>query len=203
MVRSLRVLQTPFALEELQIASPCSAAWDDMQQLAPGDDRVRHCGLCDKNVYNLAGMSRGEATNLVADREGSVCIRMFRRNDGTVLTADCPVGVRAALAAAARRARREVVFAAAASLAAVAALVAFLGGPASRKACAAVDAARTGILQRVEPPPMPPPMPPSMPTMGAVAPPVPETRAIMGELPAPSPPPGRPLMGRVAPRTVR
>src|SRR5262245_30602687 len=39
-------------LARLRIASPCSADWDEMT----GDDRVRFCGRCRKNVYNLSEM---------------------------------------------------------------------------------------------------------------------------------------------------
>ena len=44
-------------LDDIQIATPCSASWDDMR----GDDRVRHCGDCRMNVYNLSEMTRAEA----------------------------------------------------------------------------------------------------------------------------------------------
>jgi hypothetical protein len=57
-----------------------------------GDDRVRHCAECKLNVYNLSGMSRREAESLLLNSEGRLCIRYFRRSDGTVLTKDCPVG---------------------------------------------------------------------------------------------------------------
>jgi hypothetical protein len=81
-------------LEELRVASPCPAKWDDMI----GDDRVRFCGACAKNVYDLSAMTRAEAEAFVAaqaDRTaGSVCVTMRRRADGKVLTTDCPVGVR-------------------------------------------------------------------------------------------------------------
>jgi hypothetical protein len=78
-------------LEELRIARPCPARWDDMQ----GDDRVRFCGSCQKNVYNLSALSRAEAMRLVAEHEGRLCALLYRRPDGTVLAADCPVGRRA------------------------------------------------------------------------------------------------------------
>jgi hypothetical protein len=71
-----------------------------------GDERVRFCGPCQKNVYNLSAMASEEAESLLAQREGSICIRLYRREDGTVLTADCPVGVRR------RRVSRAVVAAA-------------------------------------------------------------------------------------------
>lgn len=78
-------------LEDLRIARPCPARWDEMQ----GDDRVRFCGSCQKNVYNLSALSRAEAMRLVAEQEGKMCALLYRRPDGTVLTADCPVGRRA------------------------------------------------------------------------------------------------------------
>ena len=77
-------------LEELRIATPCNADWDDMS----GDEKVRFCGKCEKNVYNLSAMSRADAEALVRGREGRMCVRFYQRQDGTVLTSDCPVGVR-------------------------------------------------------------------------------------------------------------
>jgi hypothetical protein len=76
-------------LDRIEIASPCSVPWDSMQ----GDGRKRFCGDCKQHVYNVAAMTRAEAEELLAC-EGSVCLRLFRRADGTVLTADCPVGLR-------------------------------------------------------------------------------------------------------------
>ena len=55
-----------------------------------GDDRVRFCGDCKLNVYNLAGMTRREATELIEGNEGRLCVRFFRRKDGTFVTRDCP-----------------------------------------------------------------------------------------------------------------
>jgi hypothetical protein len=77
-------------LEAIQIASPCTASWADMK----GDARVRFCGSCDKHVYDLSAMARGEAEALLREKEGNVCVRLYKRADGTVLTSDCPVGVR-------------------------------------------------------------------------------------------------------------
>jgi hypothetical protein len=78
-------------LEGLRVASPCTVPWDGMA----GNDRVRHCGECRLNVYNLSEMTRREAEALVRGAEGRLCVRFFRRPDGTVLTRDCPVGLRA------------------------------------------------------------------------------------------------------------
>jgi hypothetical protein len=81
-------LNETFSLEGLRIASPCKADWNAMA----GDERVRFCGQCQKNVYNLSDMSRDEAEALVQGAEGRLCVRMYRRADGTVLTSDCPEG---------------------------------------------------------------------------------------------------------------
>jgi hypothetical protein len=85
-------------LENVAIAAPCSADWAQMV----GDDRVRFCRACEKNVYNLSAMPRDEAEALLAARDGKMCVRLYKRADGTVLTADCPVGVK-------RRQRRRAV----------------------------------------------------------------------------------------------
>lgn len=80
----------PRAPLKLSIASPCPASWDDME----GDERIRYCGACRKNVYNLRGYSLEEARRLVERDQGALCVRVFARADGTVLTKDCPVGWR-------------------------------------------------------------------------------------------------------------
>lgn len=74
----------------MKIASPCSAKWEHMK----GDDRTRFCAACQKNVYNVAQLSEAEARELLATHEGHVCMRIFRRRDGRVITKDCPVGRR-------------------------------------------------------------------------------------------------------------
>lgn len=85
-------------LNNLKVASPCSMSWHTMQ----GNDRVRFCGQCKLNVYNLTGMKRREAESLLREHEGRLCVRYFQRADGTVMTGDCPVGLRLARKAAVR-----------------------------------------------------------------------------------------------------
>jgi hypothetical protein len=77
-------------LERTRIASPCSADWTKMV----GDDRVRHCLDCQKNVYDLSAMTAADAEALLREHEGDLCIRLARRADGTIVTSDCPVGAR-------------------------------------------------------------------------------------------------------------
>jgi hypothetical protein len=84
--------RTADPLRHIRIASPCTASWEEME----GDDLVRFCQHCHLNVYNLSGISRREATALVREREGRLCVRFYRRRDGTLLTDNCPVGLRAA-----------------------------------------------------------------------------------------------------------
>jgi hypothetical protein len=78
-------------LDRVSIASPCPADWDEM----PGTDQVRHCSQCNKNVYNLSAMTRREAEALLQETEGRLCARFYRRADGTILTENCPAGLRA------------------------------------------------------------------------------------------------------------
>jgi hypothetical protein len=74
-------------LQRVTLSSPCHERWEGMQ----GDERVRHCGRCDKHVYNLTAMRREEAEALLAQADG-ICVRFLRRPDGTVVSGDCPAG---------------------------------------------------------------------------------------------------------------
>ena len=60
-----------------------------------GGDRVRFCSQCQLNVYNLSTMSKFEAEALIARTEGRLCVRFYRRKDGSILTDNCPIGLRA------------------------------------------------------------------------------------------------------------
>jgi hypothetical protein len=80
-------------LNKVKIAAPCSVPWESMS----GDDRVRHCGQCQLNVYNLSAMSTKEAAKFLRSAtEGRVCIQLYRRKDGTILTDNCPKGLKKA-----------------------------------------------------------------------------------------------------------
>ena len=78
-------------LNNIRVAAPCSADWDSMF----GNERVRLCEQCHLNVYNLSEMSRVEADRLINQAEGRLCVRFYRRRDGSILTQNCPVGLRA------------------------------------------------------------------------------------------------------------
>ena len=139
-------------LGQLRVATPCTADWSQMT----GDDRTRHCGECQKNVYNLSGMTQDEAEALLIERNGDLCVRYYQRHDGTILLADCEVGV-------GRRLRRRKIAAGAAALLA--------GGFAAAGVAQAVRSAMElpPRLERVHvmmggpmPPPSPPQPPPSL-----------------------------------------
>lgn len=108
-------------IDRLRIASPCTASWELME----GDERVRHCALCKLNVYNIAELTRGEVRALLERNEGRVCMRLHRRADGTVITRDCPTGL--------RQLRRRASRVAAAVVAALLSVPAFAFGRATAK----------------------------------------------------------------------
>jgi hypothetical protein len=90
-------LQTPkpsplVNVHDIHVASPCPADWNKMI----GDERARHCGECNLKVYNLSAMTEREVQRLIANSNGRICARFYRRADGTILTQDCPRGFRAA-----------------------------------------------------------------------------------------------------------
>ncbi len=76
-------------LNNIRIASPCPANWAEMY----GNERKRFCGDCKLNVYNISGMTLADAESLLEQSEGRLCVRYYRRADGTILTKDCPVGL--------------------------------------------------------------------------------------------------------------
>lgn len=60
-------------------------------------EAVRFCGQCSKNVYDISKLTTAEAALLLQQgaAAGSLpCMQLYRRFDGTVITDDCPVGLR-------------------------------------------------------------------------------------------------------------
>lgn len=95
-------LDVDAVLDGIMIAAPCDVSWESME----GDDRVRFCGSCKLNVYNTRAMTKREVAELMS-REGRLpCLRIYRRFDGTLITDDCPVGLRKIRDAYKRAARR-------------------------------------------------------------------------------------------------
>jgi len=151
-------------LEEIKVARPCRADWSAMQ----GDDTTRHCRTCDKNVYNLSSLSRAEAEGLIAEKEGKLCVRFYQRADGTMLTDDCPIGVKIA--------RRPFKWIVAGFAALIGSGIAVFGGQSQASTAASGDQGAQR-LQALMGEPAPPPL------MGVIACPAPTPT------PAPTKPP--------------
>jgi hypothetical protein len=77
-------------LESVRVASPCPERWEDMI----GDDRMRFCARCAKNVYDLSSMSREVADQFLREQREPVCVTFLRRRDGKIMTSDCAPGAR-------------------------------------------------------------------------------------------------------------
>lgn len=105
------------SLDHVRIAAPCSADWDRM--FAFDGERVRFCSQCNLNVYNLSGMTRSAAEALITKTEGRLCVRFYRRSDGSILTQNCPVGLSAI--------KRRVAWMAQALLGMVVSFLSFIG----------------------------------------------------------------------------
>lgn len=186
-------------LDQVRVASPCSANWNDMV----GDEHVRFCLSCEKNVYNLSSLTRDAAEALIEKNlGGEMCVRFYQRADGTILTQDCPEGAKKK-----RRKKLALAVAGAGAMAAATAMAFARGTCGVRQG----DVAVAGGMEMI-PPPEPRPT-----AMGTVAPPVlephveevkgervltppprkvaPTTKPQMGGAPVPVP---RPLMGKRA-----
>lgn len=86
MLRHIPDTRTAGCLDDLVIKTPCTMDWDQMD----GDGRHRYCARCEKQVYNIAAMTRCEAIDLIGGGTDRICARIYRRPDGTVVTRECP-----------------------------------------------------------------------------------------------------------------
>src|SRR4051812_25375206 len=71
-------------LNAVDVPHPCPVPWAEMA----GGGGLRHCAHCDKKVHDLSALTAEEAVELLRAGEGQVCVQIYRRPDGTVLTAD-------------------------------------------------------------------------------------------------------------------
>lgn len=61
-------------INAIEVKSPCAESWDEMH----GNDKVRFCSHCAKDVNNLSEMTRKEALRLVRRSEGRLCVRYIQ-----------------------------------------------------------------------------------------------------------------------------
>lgn len=106
-------------LERLAVAGPCDQPWSQMK----GTASIRRCEVCDQRVFNLEAMSRQEIEDMVLFTNGTPCVRLKRRRDGTIITREC---VRAEADQRLRRARTQL-----ARDAAIVAMTAIIAGGAA------------------------------------------------------------------------
>lgn len=62
-------------IDSVRVKDPCTQSWDEMV----GNDKVRFCTHCAKDVNNLSSMTRKEALRIVRRSGGSLCIRYVQR----------------------------------------------------------------------------------------------------------------------------
>lgn len=72
-------------LDSFTIPVACPVSWDSMH----GDHRTRFCDKCSQNVHDVSELTAAEAVELVTGCDAIPCLRLFRRADGRVMTADC------------------------------------------------------------------------------------------------------------------
>jgi hypothetical protein len=166
-------------LDSLRIVTPCDVPWSSMR----GDDAVRFCGKCSKNVYNVAALSRAEALDLVERAEGRVCMQLSWRRDGTLATGDCWARL--------RRARRRGILAFVCALPIALAAQLWSQAFGLRALYGVFNPPR---VMRGEPLPSPPPPP----MAGGIAPLDEAEPMMLGEIaPEPPEPPPATTLGRV------
>lgn len=75
-------------LDNILLAYPCPIDWDNMN----GNERERFCKACSSKVYNLSDMSEAEADAFLQNNleNSEICIRFYKRTDGTIKTDNCP-----------------------------------------------------------------------------------------------------------------
>ena len=199
MRRTLPVLnQAADALDMVEIPIPCDVPWNGM----PGDERVRHCGQCKQNVYNVSELTREEANRLLRAR---ACLRIYRRPDNTVVTSDCRERLRAA------RKRGLLIFAGTLLIVLWAQICAqFVGLMGLRRLVGGRATMGEPVARpmpgQVAPPVVPPPsFDPRNSVMGVHVLPGPQHTAgkpvppILGGIAPPRPPKRHPILGRRAP----
>ena len=70
-----RIMKKKSFIDDVKVKDPCTQAWDEMV----GNDKVRFCTHCAKDVNNLSAMTRKEAIRLVRKSGGSLCIRYVQQ----------------------------------------------------------------------------------------------------------------------------
>jgi hypothetical protein len=60
-------------IEKIDVTSPCNEHWNEMI----GNEQIRFCSHCAKNVNNISEMTRKQAMRLVRRNNGQLCVRYY------------------------------------------------------------------------------------------------------------------------------
>ena len=71
-------------LDRVYLKTPCSTEWNLME----GNEQIRFCIECNKQVHNLSSMTREQAEDLLAKAGGELCAKIDRDERGNIITAD-------------------------------------------------------------------------------------------------------------------
>jgi hypothetical protein len=72
-------------IDEIKVKDPCTQDWETMR----GNDYVRFCDHCSKNVTDISKMTRKRALKLVRETNGKLCIRYLENpRDNSPMFAD-------------------------------------------------------------------------------------------------------------------
>jgi Carboxypeptidase regulatory-like domain len=69
-------------LNRIDVKSPCNESWDEMV----GNNEVRFCSHCAKDVHDLSAMKRADAEKLVQKSSGKLCVRYVKSSTGKLIT---------------------------------------------------------------------------------------------------------------------
>jgi len=73
-------------IDRVYIENPCNEDWE----LMTGNDQVRFCSHCAKDVHNISTLARRDAERLVLEANGNLCVRYYRNPDGTKIMDEHP-----------------------------------------------------------------------------------------------------------------
>jgi len=68
-------------LDSIDVKSPCNESWEEMT----GNDEVRFCSHCAKNVHNISAMTRPKAEKLIKNANGNLCVRYVKNPVGKIV----------------------------------------------------------------------------------------------------------------------
>lgn len=74
-------------IDSVSVASPCGENWDAMK----GNEQIRFCSHCAKDVTNISEMSAAEARRFVLRSKGSICIRVIKDTRGRTISVERPL----------------------------------------------------------------------------------------------------------------